>query len=112
MIPCDPRARSLGRQGMGCWLMNAPVKIYTPTQEELAIAMYASLTRVIGQAPIENRLAIFAMMARMAVSELAARRQQHIDDLWNVARDTGLIDVVGVADVQAALSVELERGIR
>jgi uncharacterized tellurite resistance protein B-like protein len=72
--------------------------------------MYASLTRALEQAPVQNRLTIFGMMARIAASDLAERRQQYIDDLWDVARDTGLIDLLGATAVQAALSVEFERG--
>jgi hypothetical protein len=83
--------------------MNA---IPVPTREVLDIAVYASLTRVLEQCPIQNRLAVFQLMARVAAAELAEREQQYIDDLWDVARDTGLINLLGEATVGAALSVE------
>jgi hypothetical protein len=88
--------------------MNAPVRLREPTREELDIAMYASLTRVLEQAPVQNRLRIFGMMARIAFDDLLAHRQQYIDDLWDVARDTGLVDLLGVTAVQLALAAEFE----
>ena len=88
--------------------MNARFQIPLPTREQFDIAMYASLTRVLLRAPVENRLAVFAMMARMAAADLAERRQQYIDDLWEVARNTGLIDLLGATAVQAALSSEFK----
>jgi hypothetical protein len=82
------------------------------THEQLDVAMYASLTRVLEQAPIENKLAVLGIMVRMAVTDLDARRQAYVDDLWDVARNTGLIDLLGVPAVQAALSIGLDRDIR
>jgi hypothetical protein len=67
------------------------------------VAVYASLTRVIECAPIQNKLAVFGLMAKTAASEVAALRQQYIDDLWLVAGDIRLIDLLGTASVQATL---------
>jgi hypothetical protein len=90
--------------------MNALVKIPVPQQEESDVAMFASLTRVLEQAPTQNRLMVFRMMVRTAVSSLATHRLEAIDDLWGIARDTGLIDLVGVTAVQAAMASEFDRG--
>ena len=89
--------------------MNAPFSIPLPTREQFDIAMYASLMRVLLQAPVENRLAVFAMMARMAADDLIERRQQYVDDLWDVAEETGLVRLLGITAVQEVLSVEFQR---
>jgi hypothetical protein len=69
------------------------------------VAMYASLTRVIEGAPIQNKLAVFGLMAKTAADEAAILRQQYIDDLWSVAGDVGLVRLLGTASVQGALAV-------
>ena len=42
-------------------------------------------------------------MAKTAAGEVAALRQRYIDDLWLVAGDIRLIDLLGTASVQATL---------
>ena len=88
--------------------LNVEIGRTTVKAEEVDVAMYASLTRVLEHAPVQNRLRIFGMMARIAVDDLIGRRQQYVDDLWDVARETGLIDLLGATTVQAALSVEFK----
>jgi hypothetical protein len=67
------------------------------------VARYGSLCRVIEGAPLQNKLAVFAMMAKTAASEAAALRQQYIDDLWSVAGDLELVRLFGTDSVQATL---------
>jgi hypothetical protein len=73
-------------------------------------AIYASLSRVLISAPIENRLAVYGLMAKMAVADIAAIRQQFIDDLWFVADDVGLVALIGTTSVQAALAIAFDEG--
>jgi hypothetical protein len=49
-------------------------------------------------------------MARTAAADTAAYRQQMIDDLWHVAGDLGLVDLLGVGAVQEALMAAFDRG--
>jgi hypothetical protein len=74
------------------------------------VAMYASLCRVIEGAPVENKLAVFGLMARTAAADTAVYRQQMIDDLWFVADDLGLVTLVGATSVQAALAAAFDGG--
>ena len=74
------------------------------------VAMYASLSRVIESAPIENKMRVFRLMAKTAAADTAAYRQQMIDDLWFVADDLGLVTLVGTTNVQAAIAVAFDRG--
>ena len=71
--------------------------------------MYASLCRVLEGAPAENKLPVFGLMARTAAADTAAYRQQMIDDLWHVATDFGLVDLLGVGAVQEALMAAFDR---
>ena len=64
-----------------------------------------SLVRVIERAPIENKLVGFLLMAREAGREVAAFRQQRVDDLWMIADATGLLSMFGRTMVQDALAV-------
>jgi hypothetical protein len=73
--------------------------------ERAQVAMYASLSRVIEGAPVENKMRVFAMIARTTAADTAAYRQQMIDDLWYVAEDIGLIAMTGTAAVQNTLVV-------
>jgi hypothetical protein len=84
--------------------MTAHVKIVTVCREDLDVRIYASLCRVLEQAPIENKLRVFGLMARTAASEISERRQQYIDDLWSVAEEVGLVRLLGATDVQNALA--------
>jgi hypothetical protein len=72
------------------------------------VRIYASLCRVLEQAPIENKLRVFGLMAHYAADEISERRQQYIDDLWWVAEEVGLVRLLGVTDVQNALSDAFE----
>jgi hypothetical protein len=74
------------------------------------VAMYASLTCVIEGAPVENKLAVFGLMARTAAADTAVYRQQMIDDLWFVADDLGLVTLVGATNVQAAIAAAFDGG--
>jgi hypothetical protein len=74
------------------------------------VAMYASLTRVIEGAPVENKLAVFGLMARTAAADTAVYRQQMIDDLWFVADDLGLVTLVGATTVQATIAAAFDGG--
>ena len=73
--------------------------------EELQVRVYASLVRVIERAPVENKLAVFSLMAREAGREVAAFRQRQVDDLWMIADATGLLSIFGSTMVQDALAV-------
>jgi len=84
--------------------MTAHVTIATVCREDLDVRMYASLCRVLEQAPIENKLRVFGLMARAAASEISERRQQYIDDLWSVAEAVGLIRLLSATDVHNALA--------
>jgi hypothetical protein len=88
--------------------MTAHARVVQPDLEEIHGRIHASLMRVLEQAPIENRLAVFALMAKSAAKEVAARKQQIVDDLWFVANAVGLIDLLGVTSVQAAMSLAFE----
>ena len=83
---------------------NNATKIPTNSADDRAqVAMYASLTRVIEGAPIQNKLAVFGLMAKTAADEAAILRQQYIDDLWSVAGDVGLVRLLGTSAVGASL---------
>jgi hypothetical protein len=88
--------------------MTAHVRILEPDLEELNGRIHASLMRVLEQAPIENRLAVFGLMAKSAAKEVAARKQQVVDDLWFVANAVGLVDLLGVTSVQHSMSLAFE----
>jgi len=72
--------------------------------ERAQVAMYASLSRVIEVAPIENKMRVFGLMAQTAAADAAAYRQQMIEDLWYVAGDVGLVTMLGTTSVQATLA--------
>jgi hypothetical protein len=73
--------------------------------ERLQVVMYASLCRVIAGAPVENKLRVFSLMARMAAGDTAAYRQQMMDGLWEVAADDlGLVSLFGVTSVQDVIA--------
>ena len=71
----------------------------------LSTAIYASLSRVIEFAPIDNKLAVFGLMARTAAQYFGAFRQQMIDDLWLVASEIGLVTMFGTTSVQSVLAM-------
>src|ERR1700730_9537121 len=74
--------------------------------------IFASWGRVIELAPIENKLALalFGMMARDAAAWANSFRHQAIDDLWLVAGEVGLVDLIGAASVRVAIAVAFDRG--
>ncbi len=84
--------------------MTAPIRPADLSDDQLTVSVFASLSRVLGAAPIERKLAAFALMARHAAGELAAQRQQRLDDLLLVAEDSGLTNAVGPTAVQNALA--------
>lgn len=80
------------------------------TEDDLAVALYASLTRVLEQAPIENKIGVFSLMARSAAAEAIAFRQTQVDLLWHVAVGIGLPNLIGTATVQDALASAFSEG--
>ena len=85
--------------------MNAPLKQTTSTEDEVAIAVAASICRALEQAPLERKLPIFTLLVRSAADEIAARRQQSVDGLWWVAEQVGLVKLLGTTAVQEALNI-------
>jgi len=83
--------------------VNAPVKVQWSVHEDLNVLVYASLSRVLEQAPTDDKLGVFGLMAQAAADEVAAFQQQQIDDLWAVADDTGLVVTFDTTSVQSAL---------
>ena len=73
------------------------------TLEDLNAYTIAGLVRAIECAPIEKRLPIFHQIARVAADELAARRQQMVDDLEYVAKELGLDRLLGAVAVMDAI---------
>lgn len=84
--------------------MTAHIKLAAISREDLDVRIYASLCRVLEQAPIENKLRVFGLMARYAADEISERRQQYIDDLWWVAEEVGLVRLLGATDLHNALA--------
>lgn len=72
--------------------------------ERAQVAMYASLSRIIESAPVENKMRVFGLMAKTAAADAAVYRQQMIEDLWYVAGDVGLVTMLGTTSVQATLA--------
>jgi hypothetical protein len=75
-----------------------------------AVEGFASWSRVIAGAPIENKPALFGMMARDAAAWADAIRQQAIADMRLVASEMGLVDLIGVVAVQDTLMVAFDWG--
>jgi hypothetical protein len=92
--------------------MNAPINVQPPTQDDLAVAEYGSLYRVLEQAPIENRGSVFFLMASRAASDVDIFRQNMIDGLWEVAVETGLVRLVGTATVLNAVAIAFDGSCR
>jgi hypothetical protein len=91
----------------------ATTDITCPTDfadDRAQVAMYASLTRVIEGAPVENKLAVFCLMARTAAADTAVYRQQIMNDLWHLADDLGLVTLVGATTVQASIAAAFDGG--
>jgi hypothetical protein len=47
---------------------------------------------------------VFHLMARTAAAEIAERRLQSVDDLWQVAEEFGLVALLGATSVQDAMA--------
>jgi hypothetical protein len=93
--------------------MNAPIKqIHTADEIDPAIEVFASWSRVIAGAPIENRLVLFGMMARDAAIYADRIHADTVDGLWMVAQELGLVKLVGASNVQAAIAVAFDGGAR
>jgi hypothetical protein len=88
--------------------MTAPTKIVVVDRDELDARVYASLTRVLQRTGIEKKLPVFTLMARTAADNIAARRQQYIDDLWSVAEEVGLVSLLGATDVRNELATAFD----
>ena len=85
LYPCDLKVSS--------WTQNS----------DPAVEIFASWSRALTGARVENKLVIFGEMARDAASYVAAQRQQAVDDLWHIADDIGLVTEIGTSLVQLAL---------
>jgi hypothetical protein len=75
-----------------------------------AVFVFASWSRVLAEAKPENKLGIFGFIAEDAVTYLHVHRQRVVDDLLLVAGETGLVDLVGATNVQAAIAGAFDRG--
>jgi hypothetical protein len=89
--------------------MNAHVKIPEPMLEDSNAGLCAALCRIIETCPIENRLRIFQHMARVAADELSARKQQIVNNLYDVADAFGVTRTVGAIAVREVLRIEFQR---
>jgi hypothetical protein len=69
-----------------------------------AAEVFASWVRVIEGAPLQNKPALLAMMARDAAVYADSVRQQFVDDVWWVAGELGLVTTFGVVAVQDAIA--------
>jgi hypothetical protein len=72
--------------------------------------VFASWARVIRRAPIENKRLLLSWMARDAAAWADACRQRGVDDMWQVADELGLIKLLGITDVQAAIAAGFDGG--
>ena len=80
-----------------------PLHLAILREDEIEAQVYASLFRALECAPVEKRLPIFRLAARVAAAHLEARRQQAIDDLHTIADEVGLIRLLGATAVQDAI---------
>src|SRR5262249_24942483 len=89
---------------MNCSIKSMECKASWALPEPDPIAdIFASWFRALTAARPENKLKIFIEMAGDAAAWAAAERQQAIDDMWTVAEAVGLVRLLGVPTVQAAL---------
>jgi hypothetical protein len=77
-----------------------------------AVEVFSSWSRVIAGPPIENKPALFGMMARDAAVYAHRIRADTVDGLWMVAQELGLVKLIGATNVQAAIAVAFEGGAR
>jgi hypothetical protein len=90
--------------------MNAPIEIVVVDRDELDARLCASLGRVLQRARIEKKLAVFTLMARTAADNIAARRQQYVEDLWTIAEELGLVSRLGATAVASAIEAGFNGG--
>ena len=90
--------------------MNAPIEIVVVDQDELDARVCASLGRALQHARIEKKLAVFTLMARTAADNIAARRQQYLEDLWVIAEEHGLVSCLGATSVASAIDAGFNGG--
>jgi hypothetical protein len=90
--------------------MNAPTKIVVVDRDELDARVCASLRRALQHARIEKKLAVFTLMARTAAENIAARRQQYLEDLWAIAEEHGLVICLGATSVASAIDAGFNGG--
>jgi hypothetical protein len=90
--------------------MNAPTKIVVIDRDELDARVCASLRRALQHARIEKKLAVFTLMARTASVNIAARRQQYLEDLWAIAEEHGLVSCLGATSVASAIDAGFNGG--
>jgi hypothetical protein len=83
--------------------MNAHLKIVVVDRDELDARVCASLRRALRHARIEKKLAVFTLMARTAADNIAARRQQYLEELWAIAEEHGLVSCLGATSVASAI---------
>ena len=90
--------------------MNAPTEIVVIDRDELDARICASLTRALQHARIEKKFAVFTLMARTAADNIAARRQQYLEDLWAIAEEHGLVSCLGATSVASAIEAGFNGG--
>jgi hypothetical protein len=71
---------------------------------------FASWTRVIQRAPIENKPKLLFMMSRDARAWSDAHRQRAVDDMWQVADELGLVRLLSTAHVQNLIAAGFDGG--
>jgi hypothetical protein len=71
---------------------------------EFRAAMAASLARIIPGAPVQNRPALYKMLARENAASLAVCRQDSLDSTWDIAASVDLPQAIGTSAVQQILA--------
>ena len=90
--------------------MNAHLKIVVVDRDELDARVCAAINRALQHARIEKKLAVFTLMARTAADNIAARRQQYLEDLWAIAEEHGLVSCLGATAIASAIEAEFNGG--
>jgi hypothetical protein len=90
--------------------MNALIEIVVVDRDELDARVCESLRRALQHVRIEKKLAVFTLMARTAADNVAARRQQYIEDLWAIAEEHGLVGRLGATSVASAIDAGFNGG--
>jgi hypothetical protein len=76
--------------------------------DDIETRMFAALTRVLEQAPIERKLGVLTLIGREAAACANIRRQRLFDDCQWLAEQTGLIAIVGAVTVTDTLMAAFE----